>query len=72
MLSAAEAYLEQGAEDEVERQRILAKLYEPPQGYRAARRAARPPGTRMSRSDAQALIAQIAAEDARRTGGLTG
>ena len=64
MLSAAEATLEQGAEDEGERQRIRAKLYAPPRGSRP-QRGTRPPGAGMGMSDAQSLAAQLAAEDAR-------
>ncbi|NDK24637.1 hypothetical protein FSY75_09145 [Streptomyces sp. TR1341] len=65
MLSAAEATLEQGAEDEAEWKRIRAKLYAPPAGYRAQQRRARPPGTGMNRVQAQSLAVQLAAEDAR-------
>ncbi|WP_199570519.1 hypothetical protein [Streptomyces murinus] len=71
MLSAAEATLEQGAEDEAERQRIRTKLYAPPKGYRPQKRA-RPPGSGMDMSQAQSLAAQLAAEDARMTGRHTG
>lgn len=72
MLSAAEATLEQGAEDEAERQRIRSKLYAPPAGYRTRQRRARPPGMGMSWAQAQAMAAQLAAEDARLTGERTG
>lgn len=71
MLSAAEATLEQGAEDEGERRRIRAKLYAPPKGSQP-QRVARPPGMGLGMGDAQALAAQLAAEDARLTGGNTG
>lgn len=71
MLSAAEATLAQGAEDEAERQRIRTKLYAPPGGYRAQKRT-RPPGSVVGMDQAHALAAQFAAEDARLTGGNTG
>ncbi|MFF4755550.1 hypothetical protein ACWD5R_32015 [Streptomyces sp. NPDC002514] len=71
MLSAAEATLEQGAEDEAERQRIRTKLYAPPEGYRSPKRA-RPAGAGMNLSQAQSLAAQLAAEDARMSGSRTG
>ncbi|MFF4179729.1 hypothetical protein [Streptomyces sp. NPDC001750] len=67
MLNAAEAAMDQAAEDDAERQRNRAKLYAPPKGVRR-----RPPGggTRrstagISASDARALMVQMAAEDAR-------
>ncbi|MFJ6014453.1 hypothetical protein [Streptomyces sp. NPDC092952] len=71
MLSAAEATLEQGAEDDAERQRIRARLYAPPKGQGLAKRV-RPPGGGMTMSQAQSLAAQLAAEDARVTGSHTG
>ncbi|MFD4855159.1 hypothetical protein [Streptomyces atratus] len=71
MLSAAEAAIEQTAEDDAERQRIRAKLYAPPPGARSEGR--RPvPGAGMSRAQAQSLAAQLAAEDARLSGGRSG
>ncbi|WP_326768679.1 hypothetical protein OG978_32815 [Streptomyces sp. NBC_01591] len=66
MLSAAEAALEQGAADEAERQRIRAELYRPPKGEQGSQ-ARQAQG--MSLGAAQALMAQLAAEDARLTGG---
>lgn len=73
MLSAAEATLEQGAEDDAERHRIRAKLYAPPKGYRP-QGSAKPPGMAMGMhmSQAQSLATQLAAEDARLTGHRTG
>ncbi|BBA98370.1 hypothetical protein RVR_4524 [Actinacidiphila reveromycinica] len=72
MLSAAEATLEQGAEDEADWRRIKAKLYAPPKGQRGPQRRARPPGMGMDMGQAQSLAAQLAAEDARMTGSRTG
>lgn len=68
--------MDAGAEDEAERDRNRAKLYAPPQGVGgrgrgAGRRLMRPPGTRLDASGAQALMAQLAAEDARLTGRRT-
>lgn len=61
--------MEQGAEDEAERQRIRARLYAPPKGYQSQERRVRPPGMGMNRAQAQNLAAQLAAEDTRLTGG---
>lgn len=70
MLSAAEAAMDQAAEDDAERRRNRARLYAPPGGRSRAPdgRRVRPPGMGMNRSQAQALAAQLAAEDARLTG----
>ncbi|MFE4796241.1 hypothetical protein ACFRFL_14260 [Streptomyces sp. NPDC056708] len=70
MLSAAEASIDQAAEDEAERQRNRAKLYAPPAG--AGGRRARPAGAGMNRSQAQGLMAQLAAQDAQLARGRTG
>ncbi len=59
--------MEQSAEDDAERRRIRAQLYAPPKGSQAGRRRMRPPG--MAMGQAQSLAAQLAAEDARLTGG---
>jgi hypothetical protein len=73
MLAAAEAAIEDAAEDEVERERNRAQLYAPPRVPGAeGRRMSRPPGTRLDQAGAQALMAQLAAEDARLTGRSTG
>ncbi|RWZ77869.1 hypothetical protein EQK42_00640 [Streptomyces albidoflavus] len=70
MLNAAEAAIDASAEDDAERQRHKVKLYAPPAGERSARgRRARAPGLGFDRAGAQALAAQLAAEDARLTGG---
>ncbi|CAM5301244.1 hypothetical protein AB0F92_22685 [Kitasatospora aureofaciens] len=69
MLSAAEAAIDDAAADETERQRNRAKLYMPPRS-RDGRRM-RPAGTRLDAAGAQALMAQLAAEDARLAGGRT-
>ncbi|MET9322004.1 hypothetical protein ABZX75_17685 [Streptomyces sp. NPDC003038] len=72
MLNAAEASMEMSAEDEADWQRQRAKLYAPPQGYlNGPGRRARPPGTGLSRAQAQTMAAQLAAEDARLAGGRT-
>jgi hypothetical protein len=72
MLSAAEAAMEQAAEDDGERKRIRAKLYAPPKGTRLSR-GARPPGAGvgMGMGQAQDLAALLEAEDARLMGGRT-
>ncbi|MEU0059074.1 hypothetical protein [Streptomyces sp. NPDC006334] len=70
MLNAAEASMDMAAEDDAERQRNRARLYAPPKG--ANRRPAgggRPRGAaRVDASQARALMAQTAAEDARLQG----
>ncbi len=63
MLNAAEAAMEQSAEDDKERARNRAKLYAPPKGMAKTRGQPRP-GTAMNRGQAQALMAQVAAQDA--------
>ncbi|MEU8831761.1 MULTISPECIES: hypothetical protein [unclassified Streptomyces] len=74
MLNAAEAAMDAAAEDDAERQRNRAKLYAPPGGRRRtpAERQVRPPGAGLDMARAQSLAAQLAAEDAKLTGGRTG
>lgn len=75
MLNAAEAAMDQTAEDDAERARNRAKLYAPPKGHASTRgRRARPSGAGAgyTRAQAQALARQLAAEDARLAGGRTG
>lgn len=75
MLNAAEVSMDQAAEDDAERARNRAKLYAPPKDARGRRpdgRRVRPPGMSMDRGKAQALAAQLAAEDAKLTGRRTG
>lgn len=65
--------MDQTAEDESERQRNRAKLYAPPAGWRpAAGERVRVPGAGMNRAQAQALAAQLSAEDARLAGRRSG
>lgn len=64
MLNAAEAAMEQAAADDGERARIRAKLYAPPKRARAAPGERSRVGTSMDRGQAQALMAQLAAQDA--------
>lgn len=66
MLDAAEAAMEQAAADDAERARNRAKLYAPPAGAAPRRAAGRADtGGGMGRAQAQALMARLAAEDAR-------
>jgi hypothetical protein len=71
MLNAAEAAIDALAEDDTARERTRAMLYAPPGGAGGERRRARPPGAGMDMASAQALAAQVAAEDARMTRGVT-
>lgn len=61
--------MEQAAQDDAERQRIRAELYAPPRAVGRSRgadgRLGRRPGYGMGMQQAQAMMAQIAAEDAR-------
>lgn len=68
MLNAAESAIYAAADDEAERARAKAKLYMPPKGQKRVRPAA----MRLDAGQAQALAAQLAAEDARLTGEDTG
>lgn len=66
MLNAAEAAMDQAAEDDSERARNRAKLYAPPHGVDKGRRRGRPArGGGLDWAGAQALMAQVAAEDAK-------
>ncbi|GGZ23227.1 hypothetical protein GCM10010387_15420 [Streptomyces inusitatus] len=67
MLAAAEAQIDQSAEDDKERARNRAKLYAPPKGWLAPGGRRSRPGA-MTTAQAQALMQQLAAEDARVTG----
>ncbi|MET7809742.1 hypothetical protein ABZT26_02645 [Streptomyces sp. NPDC005395] len=61
--------MDAAAEDDAERARNRAKLYQPPGGYRRGDRwRARPPGVGVDMARAQQLTAQLAAEDARLEG----
>lgn len=64
MLNAAEAAMDQAAEDDGERARNRAKLYAPPAGMKSGRGQRRHPSVSMNKSQAQALMAQLAAQDA--------
>ncbi|MEU8870432.1 hypothetical protein AB0D24_04565 [Streptomyces javensis] len=66
--------MDQAAKDDAERARNRAKLYAPPGGVRRGPggRLTGPPGMGMNRAQAQVLAAQLAAEDAKLTGGSTG
>ncbi|MFF4391434.1 hypothetical protein ACFY0G_32295 [Streptomyces sp. NPDC001552] len=73
MLNAAEAAMEQAAEDDKERARNRAKLYAPPQGQRKpGGRRVPVPGLTMTPAQAQALTAQLAAEDSQVAGMRSG
>lgn len=69
MLNAAEARIFGAAEDETTRERARAQLYAPPRDGAAGKGRARsrtgPTPARMDMGQAQALMAQMAAEDAR-------
>ena len=71
LLNAAEAAIDQAAEDDAERARNRARLYAPPKGTPRIRGQARP-GMAMNRSQAQALMAQMAAQDAQLGGRARG
>jgi len=74
MLNAAEATIYQAAKDEAEVERQRAELYAPPRpggvgvltGPTRPKEQA-PAAPKMTLQDAQALMAQMASEDARRT-----
>ncbi|MFC7791429.1 hypothetical protein [Streptomyces cinereoruber] len=63
MLSAAEASMDVTAKDDAERAANRARLYAPPKGREVEGGRRRPPA--MKASEAQALMARLAAEDAR-------
>jgi hypothetical protein len=76
MLNAAEATIYQSAKDEAEIERLRAELYAPPRSAVGGvgvltgptkARAAVPAGQKLTLRDAQALMAQMASEDARHT-----
>lgn len=71
MLAAAEAAMDAAAKDDKERAKNHAKLYAPPKEIAKKTRDKRAPlpGAGMSRGQAQALAAQLAAEDAQLTRG---
>ncbi|MBT2490651.1 hypothetical protein J7E96_19450 [Streptomyces sp. ISL-96] len=73
MLSAAEAAIDDAAEDEAQRERNRAELYAPPRAAGpGGRRVRPPPAARLDQSGAQALMAQLAAEDTQLAGRRTG
>ncbi|MYX39047.1 hypothetical protein GTY85_37615 [Streptomyces sp. SID8377] len=76
MLAAAEATMDQAANDDAERARNRAQLYAPPKGQRRRRtrdgERDRPTGDGMKMRDAQQLMAQLAAQDAHLAGGRSG
>ncbi|MFD8509721.1 hypothetical protein ACFV27_01045 [Streptomyces antimycoticus] len=76
MLAAAEAQMDAAAEDDAERARNRAKLYAPPAENRRRRRPSgeppRPVAGGMSLDQVQALMSQMAAQDAQFTGGRSG
>lgn len=55
--------MDQAAEDDKERARNRAKLYAPPKGVKPGGQSRRP-GATMNQDQAQALMAQLAAQDA--------
>ncbi|MFB0617220.1 hypothetical protein [Streptomyces sp. AGS-58] len=68
-MNAVEAQLDAGAKDDSERARRRAELWAPPKNARArAGAASRPRPAAMQASDAQALMAALAGEDARLMG----
>lgn len=71
MLNAAEAAMDQAAEDDAERARNRTKLYAPPKGM-GVREGARRAGLAMDRNQAQSMMAQLAAQDAQLTRGSGG
>ncbi|MGW1989570.1 hypothetical protein [Embleya sp. NPDC001921] len=74
MLNAAEASMDQTAEDDAERARNRMRLYAPPKGMqprdRNGRRV-RSPGMGVTRAQSQALMQQVAAQDAQFAGRRT-
>jgi hypothetical protein len=71
MLNAAEAAMDQSAEDDKERARNRARLYAPPKDLKRTP-GARRPGTAMNVSQAKSLMAQLAAQDAQLARGASG
>lgn len=73
MINAAEASIDASAEDDAERRRLRAKLYAPPKHRpQQSGRPARPSQMQMNASEAQALAAQLEAEDKRLAGRRSG
>ncbi|MFM9590700.1 hypothetical protein ACKI16_29360 [Streptomyces scabiei] len=73
MLNAAEAQIDAGAKDDKERARFRSQIYAPPKGVRGpSGRRERPAGTRMSKGDARAFMAQAAAQETQATRGSSG
>lgn len=73
MLNAAEASMDQAAEDEKERIRNRARLYAPPKGYRSPDgKRPRVPGVTLTAAQARALTGQFSAQDAQLTGRRSG
>jgi hypothetical protein len=72
MLNAAEAAMDQAAEDDKERARNHARLYAPPKGMKRTRGAPRHPGAAMNAGQAKTLMAQLAAQDAQLARGAGG
>jgi len=75
MLAAAEAAMDMTAEDDAERQRNRAKLYAPPSNARrrsAGAGQSRPTAGGMDLAAARAMMAQVAAEDAKAVGRRSG
>lgn len=58
--------MDQSASDDTERANNRAKLYAPPRGVRGVKRRM-PAALAMTRQQALAMTAQVAAEDAKRT-----
>lgn len=72
MLNAAEAAMDQSAEDDKERARNRARLYAPPKDLKRTRGVPRHPGTAMNAGQAKSLMAQLAAQDAQLARGASG
>ncbi|MFB8402215.1 hypothetical protein [Streptomyces sp. NPDC055912] len=72
MLAAAEAAIDDAAEDDAQRERNRARLYAPPHRAAGDRRVSRQAATRLDPSGAAALMAQLAAQDAQFAGRHTG
>ncbi len=61
--------MDQGAEDDAQRKRNRAKLWQPPHGFRPPPgQRVRVPGSGMTANRAQQLMQEMAAEDARVAG----